>query len=64
MKKLDASACYPLLPESFTHALADEPIVIDGMRVEFDVKAALAPVTFTPSANAKARNGGSNGALR
>lgn len=63
MKKPAAETVYPVLPESFAHALADEPILIDGMKVLFDVRVALYPVTVQPPAASPAKNGGGNGAL-
>ena len=66
MRRLDTAARFPGLPEGFAHALVDEPILIDGMRVEFDVKVALSPVTITavPTSPRGPKAGGGDGTVR
>jgi hypothetical protein len=58
-----AETVYPVLPESFAHAMADEPILIDGMKVLFDLRVALYPVTVQPPDRSHPKNGGGSGAL-
>lgn len=51
---------YPIIPHELAHTLADEPILIDGMKVLFDVKVALYPVNLVPQRDESRENG--NGA--
>lgn len=44
-------AHFPSPPGGLAHALADEPVLIDGMKVLFDTKVALFPVTLDPEPN-------------
>ena len=56
MRRADEATVFPLQPEGFAFDLSDEPILIDGMRVLFDTKVALYPVTVAPP-SAKEGNG-------
>ena len=42
---------FPLRRAGFAAALTDEPILIDGLRVVFDEKVALVPVTLVEPAD-------------
>lgn len=35
---------FPVLPPGFAHGLAEEPILLDGMKVLFDLRVGLYPV--------------------
>ena len=50
-------------PRDFAAALADDPILIDGMKVVFDVKVGLYPVSLKqPGAGSQPENGARDGA--
>ena len=42
---------FPSRPGDLTLTLSDEPVLIDGMKVLFDTKVALYPVTLKPGAD-------------
>jgi hypothetical protein len=48
MSPLETQFSFPTLPHGIAPALADEPILIDGLKVLFDQKVALFPVTVKP----------------
>jgi hypothetical protein len=55
---------YPIAPpREFAAALADDPILIDGMKVVFDLKVGLYPVSLKkPDGEREYDRGGANGA--
>jgi hypothetical protein len=47
MTVIPQSKVFPLVPpRDFAASFADEPILVDGMKVVFDVKVALYPVSL------------------
>jgi hypothetical protein len=48
MSPLDTQFAFPRVPDGLSFSLADQPILIDGMKVLFDQKVALFPVTVKP----------------
>jgi hypothetical protein len=57
MSSADQMSVYPIIPRELAHTLADDPILIDGMKVLFDVKVALYPVNLTPPRDYTRENG-------
>ncbi len=59
---------FPLLPEGLHYGLSDEPVLIDGMKLEFDEKVALYPAAVEVSDDSSAarieRKSTSNGYRR
>lgn len=44
MRQEASHATFPVMHPGFIHALTDEPILLDGMRVMFDERVGLYPV--------------------
>ena len=45
---------FPVQPTGFATALDDEPVLLDGLKVVFDEKVALVPVTLESADDAEA----------
>ena len=54
----DRRTLFPSQPGGLSLSLSDDPVLIDGMKVAFDTKVALYPVTLKPGDDApRSRDG-------